>query len=54
MLVCLTVLVGAKRPSSLSSSSRAAAESIALWIVALSVKDATARDAVGMVVVSKL
>ncbi len=39
---------------SLSSSLRAAAELFALWIVALSVKVATARYAVGMVVVSKL
>jgi hypothetical protein len=54
MLVCSTVPVGAKRLSSLSSSSRAAAESIALQIVTSLVKDATVGDAVGMRVVSKL
>ncbi len=39
---------------SLSLSLRAAAELIALRIIVLSVEDATAGDAVGMVVVSKL
>ncbi len=39
---------------SLSSSLCAVAELIALQIVALSVKDAMAGDAMGMVVVSKL
>jgi hypothetical protein len=38
----------------LSSSSRSAAESIALRIVVSSIEDVTAGDAKGMVVVSKL
>ncbi len=48
------VLIGEKRSSPLSSSLRAAAKSIALQIFALSVEDAMAEDALGMVVVSKL
>ncbi len=48
------VLIGGKPRSSLFSSSRAAAESIALRIVASSVEDAMVGDAVGMVVVSNL
>jgi hypothetical protein len=50
----LTVLVGAKRSLSLSSSLRRVAKLIALWIVASLVEDATVGDAAGMVVVSKL
>ncbi len=48
------VLVGAEWPSSSSSFLREAAESIALPIIMLSVKDTMVGGAVGMVEVSKL